>query len=396
MEGIGEFLTFDPEAKALLQTERASERIAEIQALLAIRGVEAPGLDVAQEKIQQNIARAARILEQQEARGREVAQLAKRLDDKFDAHQDSLKEVFDSQKETLKAQAREIRLAIREARRAGNFTGVAELRAALEDIRLQKEMLDAREDLLEENLEAEEARIEAELEAKEKELEALAEEAEDLFDQRENDLERAFEQKERELELLETELEIQLRQALQAGDLELIAQLKAQLLDLERQEQALERKKELAELALEQEEEELTKIVEMQERAEQQIADAREEISYVKEELDAILEEGIITEVPRAVSELVEGAERKLAAAEQAFAEENYGKAFGQAMAAEMLARNARRILWIRVEVAEKLEELKGALTEAGRAEAALEEAEERLEQATEERVRPRATSLHS
>jgi hypothetical protein len=361
------------------------------------RGVDAPGLDVAQEKIQQNIARAARILEEQRARGREVAQLAKRLDDKFDAHQDSLKEVFDVQKETLKAQAREIRLAIGEARRAGNFTGVAELRAALEDIRLQKEMLDAREDLLEEMLEAEEARIEAELEAKEKELEALAEEAEDLFDQRENDLERAFEQKERELELQEIELEIRLRQALRAGDLDLAAQLKTQLLDLERQEQALEREKELAELALEQEEEELTKIMELPKRAEQQIANATAEIAYIEGELDEMLEEGIITEVPRAVLELVEGAERKLAAAEQAFEEGNYGKAFGQAMAAEMLARNARRILWIRVEVAEKLEELKRALTEAGRPEAALEDANERLDQATEEeRARPRATSLHS
>jgi uncharacterized protein with ATP-grasp and redox domains len=44
IEAIEEFLIFDPEAKALLQTEQASERIAEVKALLEIIGVDAPGL----------------------------------------------------------------------------------------------------------------------------------------------------------------------------------------------------------------------------------------------------------------------------------------------------------------------------------------------------------------
>src|SRR3989338_4696435 len=50
-EALREFFTFNPEAKALLQTERALERIAEIESLLEVKGVDAPGLDVAQEKI---------------------------------------------------------------------------------------------------------------------------------------------------------------------------------------------------------------------------------------------------------------------------------------------------------------------------------------------------------
>ncbi|MCD5401406.1 DUF5667 domain-containing protein [candidate division NPL-UPA2 bacterium] len=378
-EAVGEFFTFDPEAKALLQTKRALTRIGEIEALLEIEGVEAPGLDVAQEKIRQNMAKAARILEQLKAQGIEIAQLAKRLDDEFDAHQDLLKEVFDLQKETLNAQAREIRLDIREAREAEDFEKIAELRAALAAISFQKEMLDAREDLLEEILEAEEARIEAELEAKEKELEALAEAAEDLFDQREKDLERAFKQRERALELQEKTLELQLKQAILVGGVELASQIWAQLLDLEQQAEVLEQEKELAELALEQEEERLRGITEMRERAAEQIEDAREEIA------DVIAEIAELVDIPPAVLELVNEAESKLATAEQVFAAENYSEAFGLAMAAEMLSRNAERILEEKMELVEKLEEWEEALAEVAQAEAALEEAQRRLEQATEE-----------
>jgi hypothetical protein len=75
-EALGEFFTFNPEAKALLQTERALERIAEIKALLEIKGVDAPGLDIAQEKIQIHMARASQIAKQQKAKGKEVTQLA--------------------------------------------------------------------------------------------------------------------------------------------------------------------------------------------------------------------------------------------------------------------------------------------------------------------------------
>ena len=68
IEAIREFFTFNPEAKALLQTERALERIAEIKALLEIKGVDAPGLKVAEEKIRQNMEKAAKILERQRAK----------------------------------------------------------------------------------------------------------------------------------------------------------------------------------------------------------------------------------------------------------------------------------------------------------------------------------------
>ena len=379
VEAIREFFTFDPEAKAILQAERALERIAEIKALLEAEGVETPGLEVAEKKIQQNMAKAARILEEQKGKGVIVAQLAKKLDNKFDTCQALLKEVFKMAKENLKAQEKALKVQIREARLAGDFEKIEQLRAALINIETRKEMVDARKDLLEEILEAEEERIEAKLEAREKELEVLAEEAEDLFDQREKNLERAFEQKEKALELQEKALEVQLKQAILAEDATLIDQIRAQLLDLEAQEEALEAEEEALEESLELEKGKLKRAMVMKERAAEQIEEAREEILDVKEEM---LE---LVEVPPAVSELIREAESKLALAEQAFEAESYGKAFGQAMAAEMLARNAERILEEKEEVMEKLEELEEKLEEAGRAEEALKEAQRRLEQAVEE-----------
>lgn len=71
VEELREFLTFNPEAKALLQTERALERIAEVKALLEVKGVDAPGLDIALEKIQAHMARASEIVEQQKAKGKD-------------------------------------------------------------------------------------------------------------------------------------------------------------------------------------------------------------------------------------------------------------------------------------------------------------------------------------
>ncbi|MEK9178149.1 MAG: DUF5667 domain-containing protein, partial [Patescibacteria group bacterium] len=171
IEALEEFLTFNPEAKALLQTERALERIAEVKALLEIKGVNAPGLDVAQGKIQAHMARAAQILEDQKAKGKAIAQLAQKLDDDFDARQELLKQTFKAEEAKLKAQKEEIKLQILQARQAGDFEKVSQLRATLADIETQKDVLEKKWEAQEELLGAEEEKLEAELETKEKESE---------------------------------------------------------------------------------------------------------------------------------------------------------------------------------------------------------------------------------
>ena len=79
-----------------------------------------------------------------------------------------------------------------------------------------------------------------------------------------------------------------------------------------------------------------------QERAEEQIADALEELSEIKAKL---LEVNATQVNKTAINELVLQAEQRLAQAQNAFNETKFGEAFGQATAAEQLAKNAKKIL---------------------------------------------------
>src|SRR3989338_1918963 len=63
-EALREFFTFNSEAKARLQVTFAGERIAEIKLILENKGVEAPGLAVAQARLESHIAKAADLFQQ--------------------------------------------------------------------------------------------------------------------------------------------------------------------------------------------------------------------------------------------------------------------------------------------------------------------------------------------
>jgi len=376
IESLGEFFTFNPEAKALLQTERALERIAEVKALLEVKGIDDPGLDVAQEKIQAHMARASQIVKQQKTKGKEVAQLAQKLDDDFDAGQELLKQTFKAEKARLDAQKEEIKLQILQARQAGDFEKVGQLRTTLAGIETQKEALEGKWEAQEESLELEEEKLEAELGDEEKELEELEEQEEDVLDQKEEEIERAFEQRERALELQEKSLEIDLKKAILEGDTTKAEQIRAQLLDLVAQKEALEEEEEAAEKTLEKEKKELEKVRDLKERAEEQIKKAQEEIADVREEMAEIVE------VPPAASQLLIEAESKLSIAKTALEDEDYGEAYGQAMAAEMLAKNAEKKI---EQEGKELEELEEKLEKKGEAEASIQEVKEKLEQTSDE-----------
>ena len=75
------------------------------------------------------------------------------------------------------------------------------------------------------------------------------------------------------------------------------------------------------------------------EKTAQQIERAEKMIQRVQEKIKEI------EEAREAVENLLQGAEGHLAAAKQAFEQEQYGEAFGQARAAEVVARNALRAL---------------------------------------------------
>ena len=137
-EALREFFTFNPDAKAHLQIDFAAERIAEIKIILETKGVDAKGLNIAQSRLQANIAKAAGIVESEKSKGKDVKELAKSISDDFDANKEALKQAFKDQERALDAKEDELKAKIREARQAGDTAQVEALAKELGEIKVQK------------------------------------------------------------------------------------------------------------------------------------------------------------------------------------------------------------------------------------------------------------------
>src|SRR3990167_9395945 len=119
-EALREFFTFNPEGKAHLQITFASERIAEIKVILETKGVEAKGLEIAQSRLQANLARAAGIVEDEKSKGKDVSRLAKELDDELEKPKSALADSFKAEKRVLEAKENELKTQLKVAHRAGD------------------------------------------------------------------------------------------------------------------------------------------------------------------------------------------------------------------------------------------------------------------------------------
>lgn len=172
-EAIRELFTFSAEGKARLEVTFAAERIAEIKVVLEQKGVDAKGLETAQSRLQAHIANAAAFLEREKSKGKDVAKLAKDLDDDLEDHKDSLSSVFKEQLNALKNKAEDLKQKIKAARDAGNAALVDTLGAELALVRAEIEKLEDKEDEHEEEFENEKDKIEREVEDKSEAEEAI-------------------------------------------------------------------------------------------------------------------------------------------------------------------------------------------------------------------------------
>jgi hypothetical protein len=238
VEAIGEFLTFDTDAKARLQAERALERIAEVKAMLAEKKVNPRGLNVALDRLQANIVKAAEIVQQEQQRGRDVSQLAKDLDTDFEVRERLLKRTLEEKEDRLELAFSEQNLTFKrqliEAKSAGSAQKIGEIILALNKLEQEKEaqefLLEQAEEKLELALEMGEKKFELAMEEKELELELKEKEAEFAFEKKKQELERQFEEAKLALELKEEALENQFDIALALGDPQGIENIKAQLI----------------------------------------------------------------------------------------------------------------------------------------------------------------------
>ncbi|MBI4993857.1 hypothetical protein HZC33_02800 [Candidatus Wolfebacteria bacterium] len=173
-ENLRQFFTFNPEAKAKLQIEFAGERIAEIKVIVEKKGVNAKGLAIAESLLRANVAYAAEIVSEEKTSGKDVAALAKTLNDEFDARDKLLEQTFKDAKAQLKAQRKEIKTnLLAEARRVGDTAQIAVLEAQLNDIDGQIDALGQKKDQLENSLQNEQKNIEKEMSEADQEKEEI-------------------------------------------------------------------------------------------------------------------------------------------------------------------------------------------------------------------------------
>ncbi len=300
-EALQEFFIFNPEGKARLQITFAAERVAEIKVILETKGVEARGLEVAQARLQEHLGNAAEIVIKQKGKGKDVSKLAKELDDEFEKPKSALADSFKAEKRALEAKEDELKAQLKAAHRAGDTAKEEALAQELGKVKAQKELLELKEEDIEDELEAEEEKIEEELEAQrkaEKSIREAEEEKQEIIDEAtEEGVElpvNAFAEFDGLL--------AQAKSALQAGNF-----VEAKNL-AKRAEKALDQ--------IEKTIEELEKKQEKKEEAEEAIKEAEEEKQEV---LDEAKKEGV--ELPPAAFAKFD---RLLAQAKELFAKENY------------------------------------------------------------------------
>lgn len=145
-ETIQEFFTFSPEGKAKLQVEFANERIAELHVTLEVRGSKDPGVDVALERLHENIAKANDILEEEKLNGKDVTETEEFVDNGFEEAKNELENIFNDQMESLDMKESELEDSLQQAVEIGDKDKSEELSKELSDIKSERESLEAKEE----------------------------------------------------------------------------------------------------------------------------------------------------------------------------------------------------------------------------------------------------------
>ena len=162
-ETLQEFFTFSPEGKARLNIAFAAERMAEIQVMLATKGVDAKGLGTAQERLRSQLSDATDIVSKQKSEGKDVSELAKELNDSLVNSKSALSGSLDSQKQALEIKKHELEKQIEASRSAGDTAQVEASGKELEQVNAQLTSLEPLKESLENDVNEEQGKLEDEM-----------------------------------------------------------------------------------------------------------------------------------------------------------------------------------------------------------------------------------------
>jgi hypothetical protein len=345
-ETLRQFFTFNPEGKARLQITFAAERVAEIKVILETKGIKAKGLEVAQARLQEHLGDAAEIVIKQKNKGKDVSKLAKELDDGFEKPKSALADSFKAEKRALEVKEDELKTQLKAVHQGGDTAKEEALAQELGQVKAQKELLELKEEDIEDELEVEDEKLEEEMEAQHKAEKAIKEAEEEKAELVDEAAEESVEFPVNAFVEFDSLL-TQAKSALQAGNF-----IEAKNL-AKRAEKSLDQ--------IEKTIEELEKKQERREEAEEAIQEAEEEKQEV---LNEASEEGV--ELPATAFAKFE---RLLTQAKELFTKENH-------QGAKQLAEQAEDVLEDVDKEIEKLEKEK-----ENKEEQAEEEEERNLEQ---------------
>ena len=247
-EWLREKITFNPESKIKLQMELAAERVAEVKVLLEVRGIEAKGLEVAQDRLQEHIAKATDIIEIEKQDGKDVSALAGNVVDNFRIQKKEIKDAFKNAKDVYLTKKKQLQEELRVAIQLKDSTAEENIRRVLDDIEAAKEEAEAQKDAAFTTLEAgKENLLDALAEddlAKEKELEDIDEEIEIMAEAIERQIKIEEKQFEQEIERLKkgdvkSSKDIKLNEDKDEDD-EIVQELKAQEAELIEEESVID------------------------------------------------------------------------------------------------------------------------------------------------------------
>ncbi|MFH1407879.1 MAG: DUF5667 domain-containing protein [Patescibacteria group bacterium] len=166
-ESLQRLLTFNPEAKARLEIAFAAERISEIKDILESKGVQAKGIEVAQNILNRNLTQITSILNKQRSEGEDVNALAKELNEEFAGPKTVLEQTFKEQKQMLEDKEDELKTKIKAARRVGDTTQVGVFMKDLAELKAKEELLEQKGDEQKKDLDERKDAIEEYMSAKE-------------------------------------------------------------------------------------------------------------------------------------------------------------------------------------------------------------------------------------
>lgn len=138
-------LPTSPETEVNLRTKYATERVAEIQALLQEQGIDAPGLDVALANLTDHKTQ----IESLAAQNKELKNQVKELKAQLQDQSKEVKATYKTAKKDLKDQREDLKKQLAQAIAAGDTTKAGSLKAQIANLELQLDTLGNQEETLE-------------------------------------------------------------------------------------------------------------------------------------------------------------------------------------------------------------------------------------------------------